>query len=186
MRAANFLFLVPLLACAAWAAQSPPSGFAEVPKEKLDHLKLVLTEANCSLSAPGAEWKWLAPVANPGKKYLCFNSRTGARFAVSIGSLDCGMTAHAREEILANLHKAVEASGAKIGNEKFEPATAPLPGKSWRLSYEETLKQGLKIGSIIYLVQTSETALITLQDSTATGAESPQFLQFVKSLALLK
>jgi len=183
---AGCFFLAPLLCSAALAAQSAPRGFSEAAKEKLRGLRLLLPDANCSVSAPGAEWKWLASDAKPEKNYLCFNPKTGESYTVSIGVLHDEFSAHVREQVLAGARQAAERSGSKVGNEKCEPAQAPLPGKSWRLYYEVTFKEGIKIGVVLYLVQSAERALLTLQDSTTTGAESLAFAQFVRSLSLLK
>jgi len=178
--------LLPLLCGVALAAQSAPKGFTEVAKDKLRGLKLLLPDADCSLSAPGAEWKWLASDAQPDKNYLCFNPKTGISYSVSSGVLHHEFSAHVRDGILAGARQAAEAGGSKTANEKWEPAQTPLPGKSWRLYYDVTSKGGLKVGVVLYLIQTAEHSLVTLQDSTTTGAEAPAFAQFVKSLSPLK
>ena len=187
MRAAGCFFLAPLLLGAALAGQSPPKGFSEVPKEKLERLKLVLPDANCALTAPGAEWKWYAADASPGKKYLCFNARTGAGYAVSIGSLDTTRltrtrASRCRPECARRWRPTARKSGTRNSSLRQRPCPASRGGSTTN----RHSKAGLKIGSVIYLVQPAEHALVTLQDSTPDGAESPAFSQFVKALSLLK
>jgi hypothetical protein len=179
------LLLISVLSSSAFCGQAP-KGFSEVPKDKLDGLKLVLAEANCSLTAPGAEWKWLTSDAAKGREYLCFNTKTGAGCALSVGKLANEIDAHTREQVANGARQAATASGAKVGNEKYEPAQIPLPGKSWRLYYEVAFKDGAKAGVVFYLVQTAEHVLVTLQESTVTPADSKPFAQFVASLKPLK
>jgi hypothetical protein len=183
---AGCLLLAPLLCSAALAGQSAPKGFSEVPKEKLRGLRLLLADAGCSVAAPGAEWTWLASNAQPEKNFLCFNPKTGQSYTLSVGVLHDPFNDHVREQVLACARQAAEARGSKVANEKWAPVQTPLPGRSWRLYYEETFKEGIKLGVVLYLVQTAGPALLSLQDCTTTGAESPAFTQFVRSLSLLK
>ncbi|MCY3021060.1 MAG: hypothetical protein NTW87_18760 [Planctomycetota bacterium] len=185
-RTAALLFFVLLPCQGARAGQALPQGFSEVAKEKLDGLKLVLTDANCSLTAPAADWKWLVFDASQGKNYMCFNPKTGAGFTVSLGRLTNDIDAHTRDQVLAAARQSAAASGAKVANEKYEQTQTPLPGNTWRLYHDVLFKQGGKIGVILYLVKTADHTLVTLQDSTTTGAESKTFAQFVASLKPLK
>lgn len=181
---AGCFFLVLLLCGGALAEQ--PKGFSAVSKDKLDGLKIILEAANCTVTAPGPEWKWLVADASEGKNFLCFNTRTLANYTVSTGWVGHDVNDHTREVFMDGIRQMGAINGAKIGNEKLEPAQTPLPGKSWRLYFEITSKQNIKTGMVLYLVQTADHAIVSLQDAAVMGADSKVFAQFVASLRLLK
>jgi len=180
-----FLMLNAALSRGVLAVQADPPGFAAVPKEKLDGLRLVLRDANCSLAAPGAEWKWLAHPG--GANFMCFSTRTGQGFTVSAGNLVNEIDDHTRTEIMDGVKKSAAAQKSVLSNEKFEKCESPIPGKSWRLSYLLTLTGNAKINVVIYVVNPGEHSLVTLQDSMPEGRpEFPAFKHFVASLKTLK
>jgi hypothetical protein len=184
----RILFLILLnaaLSRGVFAVQAPPPGFTPVEAAKLEHgLTLTLKDAKCSVEAPDQNWKWLANAS--AENYLCFNTKTGQSFTVSIGKLHNEIDEHTRGEILDGVKKSAAAQKATFSDVKFEKSEVPLPGKSWRLSYLLTLSGGAKITVIIYVVNPGEHALVTLQDSSLDGKDSPAFKKFVSSMKAVK
>jgi hypothetical protein len=178
------LIVFNALCAAAFCAQPDPPGFTPVPKEKLDGLRLLLKDHNCSISATSSDRKWLAK--STGTNYMCYNMISGAGYAVSVGDLVSGITDHVKEEVTEGAKKNAAATGLVMSDEKWEDSAIPIPKKSWRFSYLVTFKNGSKITVIMYLVETSDKTLVTLQDSSVTGVDSPSFKTFVSSLKVAK
>src|SRR4051794_20242102 len=93
--------ILSLLFCMSTSeAGELPRGFAAVGKEKLDGSKLVLQNAGCSLSAPNADWIWIAPAKSADKAFMCFSNKTGAGITVSVGEMANDMDDHTKDELM--------------------------------------------------------------------------------------
>jgi len=181
--ASILLWAVALLSAMAWSAQDVPKGYAEVPKEQLKGLTFVVPDGSCSLTAPGPDWKWLVGGDEQHRNYSCFNTRTGISHTVGIGRVKKEINERVRNETQASTRKACEAGGFKVSNEKWEAAAAPVPGKTWRLTYDMTAG-GVTMKVTICLVQTAEHTLVTLQNAAPAGSDSKTFDRFVASLTV--
>jgi len=183
--AAAFLVFSILLCYSVAGAQSDPAGFTPVPKEKIDGSTLILKEANCTFAAPTPDWRWLEPVIEKGKNYMCFNPKTGGAVTVSVGELLKDLDEHTRKEIEVGAIASALKQGFKVANNKMEAAAIPVPGHSWRFSYENRRSDGRMLVTILYLARTAEKILVTVQGFSADGNDTPTFKTFVSSVKLI-
>ncbi|HYG77085.1 MAG TPA: hypothetical protein VEK08_18920 [Planctomycetota bacterium] len=184
--AAAFVSFSILICYSVAGAQADPAGFTAVPASMLDGSSLVLKNANVSFVAPAPDWRWLEPITNKGRNYMCFNPKTGGGATISVGELVNDLDELTRKEITDAVRAGSMKAGNKVANEKLEAAQIPVPGHSWRYTFEATRGDGKKLYTILYFARTGEKSLITIQGFSIDGNDTPTFNKFVSSVKLLQ
>lgn len=180
------LVLTCTLVCSAVGAQPQ---FEPVATAWIDGTKLVASELNVSLVAPGPDWEWLISSApaedgpNGFKVLACRNPDGSKMFLVAIyNPFWAPLDEDSATELVAGVRHGLENSGFTVGEATHEQTDVPLPGSD-HFTMQATTPDGIDMH--IFGYSAASARLFQFQHASVEPTESSEFRTFVESFELV-